>query len=312
MLQARDLNLGADFERAPSGLLLPAAIVPPPRSVGVDLFCGAGGFSCGFHQAGWHVAAAADGWATAAWTYLVNLAGPNTIVHCVGDLPDGTKKQIAWHAAHQDEPVPADEFLAMMAGGTGRGVPAGLENRAGTGWIAQQTDEPACEHFYLGDVRQLDGARVLADLGRTDVDAVFGGPPCQGFSTAGERQVMDPRNSLVFEFMRIVCEIRPKTFVMENVPGMISMLTPDGIPVIDAIARIAEDGGFGTYEAIRRSLLSHPDARAAVRTTPVGRQPGGRRGMAMDGRDRAAAEAPAHAVDEVVDEQLSMAIGAGT
>ena len=82
---------------------------------------------------------------------------------------------------------------------------------------------------------------------------------------------MDPRNSLVFEFMRIVCEANPKAFVLENVPGIVKMLTPEGIPVIDAIARIAEDGGFGSYDAIRRSLLSHPDARAATRTVPVGK-----------------------------------------
>jgi DNA (cytosine-5)-methyltransferase 1 len=52
------------------------------------------------------------------------------------------------------------------------------------------------------------------------VDVVFGGPPCQGFSTMGKRLVDDPRNQLVFHFFRIVRDIRPRYFVMENVPGM--------------------------------------------------------------------------------------------
>jgi DNA (cytosine-5)-methyltransferase 1 len=54
--------------------------------------------------------------------------------------------------------------------------------------------------------------------GRPDV--VFGGPPCQGFSLIGKRLIDDPRNQLVFHFLRIVTELRPRYFVMENVPGM--------------------------------------------------------------------------------------------
>ena len=52
------------------------------------------------------------------------------------------------------------------------------------------------------------------------IDLVFGGPPCQGFSTMGKRQIDDVRNTLVFEFCRIVKELQPRYFVMENVPGL--------------------------------------------------------------------------------------------
>jgi DNA (cytosine-5)-methyltransferase 1 len=52
------------------------------------------------------------------------------------------------------------------------------------------------------------------------VDAVFGGPPCQGFSSIGKRLVDDERNRLVFHFFRAVSELRPRYFAMENVPGM--------------------------------------------------------------------------------------------
>ncbi|MES1193670.1 MAG: DNA cytosine methyltransferase, partial [Solirubrobacterales bacterium] len=108
----------------------------------------------------------------------------------------------------------------------------------------------------------------MQDIG-AELAAIVGGPPCQGYSVAGKQDVMDPRNSLVFDFMRIVCEARPQTFVLENVPGMVSMLTPEGIPVIDALARIAQDGGFGTYDAIRKALASQSGLGAALRSQKV-------------------------------------------
>ncbi len=52
------------------------------------------------------------------------------------------------------------------------------------------------------------------------IDLVFGGPPCQGFSIIGKRLVNDERNSLVSQFCRLVTELSPRYFVMENVPGM--------------------------------------------------------------------------------------------
>lgn len=54
------------------------------------------------------------------------------------------------------------------------------------------------------------------------IDLVFGGPPCQGFSLMGKRLIDDDRNHLVLEFCRLVIELNPRYFVMENVPGMIA------------------------------------------------------------------------------------------
>ncbi|MEQ8753613.1 MAG: DNA cytosine methyltransferase [Coleofasciculus sp. G1-WW12-02] len=72
----------------------------------------------------------------------------------------------------------------------------------------------------------LEGGRVL-DLGRAlrpnEVDLVVGGPPCQPFSTAGKRaSVLDPRGSLFMEFVRVVRDIQPRFFLMENVKGLLS------------------------------------------------------------------------------------------
>ncbi len=52
--------------------------------------------------------------------------------------------------------------------------------------------------------------------------AVIGGPPCQGFSTAGSRDAQDPRNRLIFNYLRIVAEVRPRWFVFENVEGLLT------------------------------------------------------------------------------------------
>ena len=76
---------------------------------------------------------------------------------------------------------------------------------------------------------------------------------------------MDPRNSLVFDFARLVLEIRPKAMVMENVPQVLSMLTPEGVPVIDALARVLTDGGFSTYNALKASLAAQAGAGAVLR-----------------------------------------------
>lgn len=62
--------------------------------------------------------------------------------------------------------------------------------------------------------------RQRSKIGDREVDVVFGGPPCQGFSMMGKRAFDDPRNQLVSHFMRLVKELNAKYFVMENVKGL--------------------------------------------------------------------------------------------
>lgn len=62
--------------------------------------------------------------------------------------------------------------------------------------------------------------RRKANLGDADIDVIFGGAPCQGFSLIGKRAFDDPRNQLVFHYVRLVSELRPKYFVFENVKGL--------------------------------------------------------------------------------------------
>lgn len=226
--------------------------------VGVSLFTGAGGMDLGFTQAGFHVAVATDNWAEAAVTYMCNMAryGQVKIIGIEDDDVERLDAHIekAWRKNDKKRKkgiLVADEL-------------------AGSGWISHFPEIRGCELYYFGDVRKLTGDRILSDLGmeQGEVDVVFGGPPCQGFSTAGKRDIMDPRNSLVFDFARLVTEIMPKTMVMENVPGIASMVTPEGIPVLDALTRILEDGGFGVADALKKAMLHSSGAGAAMRGKP--------------------------------------------
>jgi DNA (cytosine-5)-methyltransferase 1 len=67
------------------------------------------------------------------------------------------------------------------------------------------------------------------------IDAIIGGPPCQGFSLAGKRNPADERNELFRHYIRIVEIVRPKVFIMENVRLMTSMKDPSGALFIDRI-----------------------------------------------------------------------------
>ena len=64
--------------------------------------------------------------------------------------------------------------------------------------------------------------RERLGIGDAEIDSIIGGPPCQGFSLIGQRVLEDARNSLISDFATIVGKLQPKTFVMENVPGMAS------------------------------------------------------------------------------------------
>lgn len=76
------------------------------------------------------------------------------------------------------------------------------------------------------------------------VDVIIGGPPCQGFSLAGQRKNNDPRNSLFMEFVRYLRFFKPKMFVMENVVGILSMKLPSDELAIDVIVAQLSQAGY--------------------------------------------------------------------
>lgn len=71
-------------------------------------------------------------------------------------------------------------------------------------------------------VKEVTAEEILTfcNLKAGELDVFDGSPPCQGFSTAGKRQVRDPRNDLFLDYVRLIEGLQPKVFVMENVTGM--------------------------------------------------------------------------------------------
>ncbi len=121
----------------------------------IDLFCGCGGLSYGFEQAGFNVLLGIDNDAMALETFKLN---------------------------HENSKVICGDISQMN---------------------------------YESDVRPL--------LEGKTIDVIIGGPPCQGMSLSGPRKFDDPRNKLYLSYIRLVDEIRPKMFVIENVPGLVGL-----------------------------------------------------------------------------------------
>lgn len=231
-------------------LLLPGYAAKPPKPkypIAVDLFCGAGGMTCGTIQAGFHVVAGLEWSVDAVITYMVNCGSHPIKIH---------------YATPADEERLEKALDKQMKGKNG----IVRAFTSGSGWI-RNTPYPGVEHIFFGDARKFTGEQILDAIGkkRGEVDLVMGGPPCQGFSKAGKQNVMDPRNSLVFEFVRLVLEIFPATMIMEEVPDIVYMTTPEGLNVVDAICRILEDGNFGSFDALKKSLTHNTNARGAMR-----------------------------------------------
>jgi DNA (cytosine-5)-methyltransferase 1 len=95
---------------------------------------------------------------------------------------------------------------------------------------AIDNDSPAVEtyranigpHALCADIAKVDRDGLLPAGSPSQIDLVAGGPPCQGFSIKRGRDPRDSRNNLLFEFLRLVGEIRPRFFLIENVPGLLS------------------------------------------------------------------------------------------
>lgn len=151
----------------------PKAFLTPLSTI--DLFCGAGGITQGFHQSGYRCYYANDFMPEAIDTFRHN------------------------HAATRAECEPIEDVNAT-------------------------------------NLRRSLGLR------KGDLDVLVGGPPCQGFSiNAPSRFLNDPRNSLFTHYARFVEEFLPKTFVFENVPGLLSMA--DGA-IFEKILQVFNDLGY--------------------------------------------------------------------
>lgn len=115
-------------------------------------------------------------------------------------------------------------------------------------------DHPtACE-----DIEGLTATQLL-EMCSEMPDWIVGGPPCKGFSTVGKRNKSDPRNNLVWEFIRLVEELEPRGVVLENVLGLRDM------DFVDEICKaFREVGYFATPFVLRAADYGVPQLRRRI------------------------------------------------
>jgi DNA (cytosine-5)-methyltransferase 1 len=89
------------------------------------------------------------------------------------------------------------------------------------------------DYLIEGDITDENNKKKIIEIkNKNKIGVIIGGPPCQGFSTAGWRNKNDTRNQLFKDFVDIVREVKPEFFVMENVPGMLSMRKGEAVKEI--------------------------------------------------------------------------------
>ena len=105
------------------------------------------------------------------------------------------------------------------------------------------------------DIRNINARDLSAEL---DCDCLIGGPPCQAFSSAGKMDsIFDSRGQLIYEYLRILSELRPKTFLFENVRGLVTARGTKNEPgeILIELLHLFEDVGY----SCRVSLLNSAD-----------------------------------------------------
>lgn len=129
-------------------------------------------------------------------------------------------------------------------------------------------------NFPQGKTFCMDASRITSDeireqshIGNREIHLVAGGPPCQGISMIGRRAIDDPRNALLKEFVRIVLELRPRYFLMENVAGLMigkhRQLLDEVVDLLEASneydvvtpVKVLQAADYGTPQSRRRMIL---------------------------------------------------------
>jgi DNA (cytosine-5)-methyltransferase 1 len=136
----------------------------------------------------------------------------------------------AWAQAHAPREANAPTVISTFAGCGGSSL--GYHMAGFRELLAVEWEQNAADTFrlnfphvplYHGDIAKLSVEECLrlANVKPGELDVFDGSPPCQGFSTAGKREIGDARNQLFREYCRLLEGLRPRAFVMENVSGMV-------------------------------------------------------------------------------------------
>jgi DNA (cytosine-5)-methyltransferase 1 len=116
--------------------------------------------------------------------------------------------------------------------------------------------------LLLSDLASASGDDIIAAAGGERIDGLVGGPPCQGFSSIGRSDPTDPRRELLATFFRLVAEIQPRFFVMENVRGL---LFQKNRALLDGALELLPS----RYEVVGPVILDAADFGAATRRKRV-------------------------------------------
>jgi DNA (cytosine-5)-methyltransferase 1 len=120
-------------------------------------------------------------------------------------------------------------------------------------------------HHFERPIQDVTSTELLELVRPRELDVICGGPPCQGFSVAGRRRIDDERNTLFLEFCRVVELCQPAFFVMENVPGILTMQNGEVYRAIlekfaeigypDTSVRILEAAEYGVPQLRTRAIF---------------------------------------------------------
>ncbi|MEF2231866.1 MAG: DNA cytosine methyltransferase [Pseudodesulfovibrio sp.] len=109
---------------------------------------------------------------------------------------------------------------------------------------------PRC-HAEAEDITKLSGDYIREFSGE-NIHLVAGGPPCQAFSILGNRESFcDPRGQLVYDYVRVIKELRPRAFMFENVPGLLTI--NDGKDWEKLKKYFKEETGYKIYSEVLNS-----------------------------------------------------------
>ncbi len=152
------------------------------------------------------------------------------------------------------------------------GLSLGFASAGAKPCFAADFDKHACASYKanLGiDCDNIDlSMEAIPDLlhdrlaGLGEVFAVIGGPPCQGFSTAGGRKGDDPRNNLIFNYIAIVERLRARWFLFENVEGLLTSSNGESIQLL--VKLLIESGYTVRLEKVNFAAFGLPQSRKRV------------------------------------------------
>ena len=128
--------------------------------------------------------------------------------------------------------------------------------------IVMRFDIQRTQELFSGwknDIEYGNGKGLDNLIGDNKIDVIIGGPPCQAYSIAGrirdkDGMKNDYRNYLFESYLKVVNRYKPKFFVFENVPGILSA-SPDGEPIIERIKKRFDECEYTILDNLKKAII---------------------------------------------------------